>query len=245
MVCAMRWTSLLVFSLFPFAAFAQDRFTFDLEGGPAWQLRNDFAVPGDGGTLVRIEDRGPVPAFRATLTWRVSERWSARFLVAPLSASSDIVSQSPILFEGATFAAGERVRTEYRFNSYRAGAFYAFAPRGKWSFRAGMTLKVRDAEIALSSDRASAEKTNVGLVPLLYAGARYQASPLVAFDVDADGAAASQGRAVDIAARVESAISDRLAVYGGARLLEGGADNDEVYSFGTFAYAVGGVRVRW
>jgi hypothetical protein len=241
----MRLISLLVVSLFAAVAFAQDRFTLDLEGGPAWQLRNDFAVPGDRGTLVRVEDRGPSPAFRATLIWRASERWSARFLVAPLSTSSDVVSQSPILFEGATFAAGERVRTEYAFNSYRAGAFYTFAPRGKWSFRAGATLKVRDAEIALSSGGVSAEKTNVGVVPLLYAGARYQASPRVAFDVEADGAAASQGRALDIAARVESMLSGRLAVYGGARLLEGGADNDEVYSFGTFAYAVGGVRVRW
>lgn len=241
----MRLIPLLVLSLFTSGAFAQDRFTLDLEGGPAWQLRNDFAVPGDGGTLVRIEDRGPAPAFRATFTWRASERWSARFLLAPLSTSSDIEAQTPILFEGAPFTAGERVRTEYRFNSYRAGAVYTFAPRGPWSFRAGMTLKVRDAEIALSSDRANAKKTNVGVVPLLYAGARYQASPRVAFDVDADGAAASQGRAVDVAARVESAVSDRLAFYGGARLLEGGADNDEVYSFGTFAYAVGGVRMKW
>ena len=241
----MRWITLLVLSLVTPPAFAQDRLTLDLEAGPAWQLRNDFAVPGDGGTLVRIEDRGPVPALRATLTWRASEHWSARFLVAPLSTSADVVSQSPILFEGVTFPARERVRTEYRFHSYRAGAFYSFAPRGKWSFRAGVTLKVRDAEIALSTDAASAKKTNVGLVPLLYAGARHQSSPRVAFDVDADGAAASQGRALDLAARVEFTISDRLALYGGARLLEGGADNDEVYSFGTFAYAVGGLRVRW
>jgi hypothetical protein len=143
------------------------------------------------------------------------------------------------------FAAGEQVRTEYRFNSYRAGAFYGFAPRGKWFFRAGAALKVRDAKISLSSDSGSAEKTNVGVVPLLYAGARFQPSSRVAFDVDADGAAASQGRALDLAARVESTISDALALYGGIRLLEGGTDNDEVYSFGTFAYAAGGVRVRW
>ena len=163
----MRLLTFLLVSILTSAVLAQDRLTLDLEGGPAWQLRNDFAVPGDRGTLVRIEDRGPVAAFRATLTWRVSERWSARFLAAPLSTSADVVAQTPIVFEGQTFAAGERVRTEYRFNSYRAGAFYTFAPRGKWSFRAGATLKVRDAEIALSSDRASAEKTNVGVVPLL------------------------------------------------------------------------------
>jgi hypothetical protein len=242
---AMRLLSLLLVSLFSSVAFAQDRFTLELEGGPAWQLRNDFAVPGDGGTLVRTEDRGPAVAFRATATWRVSERWSVRALAAPLSTSSDVVSQSPIVFEGATFAPGAPVRTEYEFNSWRAGAFYSFAPRGKWSFRAGGTLKVRDARIALSRDGASAEKTNVGVVPLLYAGARFQASPRLAFDVDADGAAASQGRALDVAARVESALTGRVALYGGLRLLEGGADNDEVYSFGTFAYATGGLRLRW
>ena len=41
-----------------------------VEGGAAWQTRNDFRIPGDGGTLVKLADydSGPVPAFRATLT---------------------------------------------------------------------------------------------------------------------------------------------------------------------------------
>ena len=241
----MRIVAVLVTSLFASVICAQERFTLDLEGGPAWQLRNDFAVPGDGGTLVRIDEHGPFAAFRATLTWRASDRWSARFLVAPLATSSDVVSQNPIVFEGVTFAAGEEVHADYKFNSYRAGVVYAFPPRGKWSFRAGGTLKVRDAEIALSGVSGSAEKTNVGVVPLLYGGARYQASARIALDLDADGSAASQGRALDLAARLESAISERVTLYGGARILEGGADNEEVYSFGTFAYAVGGVRVSW
>ncbi len=33
-------------------------FRLELEGGPAWQTRNDFAVPGDVGTHVSPADTG-------------------------------------------------------------------------------------------------------------------------------------------------------------------------------------------
>ena len=234
--------TLLVCSL---AIGAQERFTLDLEAGPAWQLRNDFAVPGDGGTLVRLDDRGPVAAVRATLTWRATERWSLRFLAAPLSTESEFTAAAPVLFEETTFAAGEPIRADYRFDSYRIGAYYSFAPAGSWSARAGATLKVRDAAIELTSATRTASKTNTGVVPLLYGGVRFQASPHVAIDFDADAAAASQGRAVDARLRVERQFGERASFYLGARILEGGADNEEVFSFGTFAYAIGGLQLRF
>lgn len=34
-------------------------FRLELEGGPAWQTRNDFAVPGDVGTRVSLADTRP------------------------------------------------------------------------------------------------------------------------------------------------------------------------------------------
>ena len=40
-------------------------------------------------------------------------------------------------------------------------------------------------------------------------------------------------------------VSDRVDVDLGYRLLEGGADNEEVYTFAFFHYAVAGVRVRF
>jgi hypothetical protein len=40
----------------------------DVELGPAWQTRNDFAVPGDGGTRLDLGTTGAVPAARVTLT---------------------------------------------------------------------------------------------------------------------------------------------------------------------------------
>ena len=227
------------------SAAAEDRFALDLEAGPAWQLRNDFAVPGDTGTLVRLDDQGPYLAGRVTLNWRVWERWSLRFVAAPLSTDTTFTPEAEILFQGVAFAAGEPVDVDYRFDSYRAGAYYRFPSSGPWSFRAGATLKLRDAEIALSSASQAAAKSNTGVVPLLYGGVRVQASERVAIDLDADAAAASQGRAIDVALRVEALVTDHVALYLGGRLLDGGADNDEVNSFATFAYALGGVSLRW
>jgi len=37
---------------------ADSPFRLELEGGPAWQTRNDFAVPGDVGTHVSPADTG-------------------------------------------------------------------------------------------------------------------------------------------------------------------------------------------
>jgi len=227
------------------AALAQDRFTLDLEVGPAWQLRNDFAVPGDTGTLVRLDDQGPFLAGRATLNWHAWERWSLRFVAAPLSTDTEFVPGSDVLFQGVTFVAGDPVRVDYRFDSYRAGAYYRFPGDGPWSFRAGVTLKLRDAEIALASASQAAAKSNTGVVPLLYGGVRLQVAERVAIDLDADAAAASQGRAIDVALRVEALVDDHVALYLGGRLLDGGADNDEVNSFATFAYVLAGVRMRW
>lgn len=216
----------------------------DLEVAAAWQLRNDFAVPGEGGTLVRLPDDGPAPAGRATLTWNRWERWSLRIVAAPYSSDAVVVPTEPVLFEDAVFPAGEPVEVDYRFNSWRAGGFYRFAPRGNWSLRAGLTLKVRDAEIALSTGEISASNANTGLVPLLYGGARWERGRH-AFDVDIDAAAASQGRAIDLAVRGEQRLSDRTSLFLGARILDGGADNEEVFAFATVLYATGGLRVTW
>lgn len=224
--------------------FAQERFAVEVEAGPAWQLRNDFAVPGDGGTLVRVEERGPAVAARATLTWQMSDRWSLRFLAAPLSLTSDVVSSSPVTFQETTFPAGP-LRVNYRFDSYRVSAVRRFDRGGPWSFRAGGTLKLRDAEIAVRGLTGESSKKNRGLVPLLYGGARLQLSERFAIDFDADAAAAPQGRAVDAALRLERQMTRGTSLYFGTRLLEGGADNEEVDTFATFAYLFGGLRMNW
>ena len=54
--------------------------------------------------------------------------------------------------------------------------------------------------------------------------------------------AASPGRAIDFALKVHYDLNDRWNVAVGYRTLEGGADNDKVYTFAWLHYAVASVR---
>lgn len=226
---------------------AAEGFRLDLETGAAWQLRNDFAVPGTGGTRLSIDeaDRGPFLAARATLWAELGERSSLRLVAAPFRAKARLTPESAVEFDGATFAAGEPLDATWVFDSWRLSYVWRFRPSGPVSFRAGLTAKVRDARIELAQAGFSKAKTNTGFVPLLYGGVRWQMTPRLAFDLEADGAAASQGRAVDVAARVEANVSPAVDLFLGARTLEGGVDGDEVYSFAWLAYGVGGVSIRF
>jgi hypothetical protein len=224
-----------------------DDFHATLEGGAAWQTRNDFRIPGDVGTLVELADydSGPVPAFRATLTWDLTSRQSLRLLAAPLRVETTFTPDAPIVFQDLTFPAGQPTDATYVFNSYRLTWYWRFPSSGKWAFRLGATLKVRDAEIGLAGVPGRSVKDDLGAVPLLYVYARYQATDRFALELEADALAAPQGRAEDVSLKGVFRVSDRVDVDLGYRLLEGGADNDEVYTFAFFHYAVAGVRVRF
>jgi len=224
---------------------AEEPFRLDLELGAAWQSRNDFAIPPEGGTLVRLGDDGPFAAGRAALVWHGGERWSLRLLAAPLAIDSELVPESEVHFQGVAFPAGVPLVADYAFNSYRLTWFHRFAARGHWALRAGATLNVRDAEIALSGSGVSAAKDDLGVVPLLYGAARWSPNPRFAVELEADALAASQGRAIDASLRGELSVSERTRVYAGYRVLDGGADNDEVLTFATFHFVVAGLSVSF
>jgi hypothetical protein len=230
---------------FAASARAEDHLSIQLEGGAVWQARNDFAVPGDSGTLVRLPQDDASPAFRASLDWDVGQRFSLRFVAAPLSTTTDFVPASPVLFQGVTFQPGESVTTDYRFDTYRVTGYWRFVPSAAWKLRVGATLLVRDAAIGLSSASEQAEKTNIGVVPLLYGAARWQATSRFAVEAEADAAAAPQGRAIDASLKGVWAVSPGTELQLGLRVLDGGADNDEVVSFATFYYAVAGAAFRF
>lgn len=245
-LAAASLTLLASLALGPAApAGAQSPFRIDLEAGAAWQTRNTFAVPGKGGTRVDLDEVVETLAARATLTWDFGELWSARLVAAPLSTESAFVSATPVAFDGSLFPAGAQLTQDYRFDSYRLSFYRRFDPEGPWSLRAGFTAKVRDASIRVSGAGASAERDDLGLVPLFYSGARWDGGGPLAFDAELDGLAGPQGRAIDLALRLEWRASERFRPYLAYRLLDGGADNDEVLSFATFHYALLGTSLRF
>ncbi len=219
---------------------AQERWRVDLEGGLAWAGRAEFAVPGDAGTRVDLSDSRPNPqlAPRVTLTWSPTSRWSFRVLAAPLKFDGQFVPAQPVAFEDTLFPEGRPLSGSYRFDSYRLSGYYRFREGARLSFRLGLTAKIRSAETALSADGQSASYDNVGFVPLIYGGARYQVHPRLAVDLEFDALGAPQGRAEDVALKAEWAVTKGLTASAGYRIVEGGADNEKVYTFALIHYAV-------
>ena len=242
-----RLASLVLLALVAASPALADGFRLDLEAGPVWQTRNDFAVPGTTGTRVALADYddGPFASGRATLTWDFSPRWSARFVAAPFAASVDFTPAAPVVFAGTTFPAGEPLNAGYRFNSWRMSGYYRFPSSSPLSFRLGLTAKIRDARIDISGAKGSAEKSDTGFVPLIYAGARWQVAERFALDLESDALGAPQGRAIDVSLKGDWSVSRSVSLYAGGRVLDGGADNDEVFSFATFWYGFVGVGIRF
>lgn len=62
--------------------------------------------------------------------------------------------------------------------------------------------------------------------------------------LEGDALAAPQGRAEDVLLAATYRLSDRFGLKAGYRILEGGADNDEVYNFALFNYASVGLFIN-
>jgi hypothetical protein len=61
---------------------------------------------------------------------------------------------------------------------------------------------------------------------------------------DADALAAPQGRAEDVLLAFQVRPREGISLYAGYRTVEGGADNDEVFSFAWFHYGAIGLRLE-
>lgn len=219
----------------------------EFEVGVAWASRNDVRIPGVGGTNLSLVDELHTPAtpvFRVRVGYRFRDRHYITALYAPLQVNSTGSVQREVDFAGATYPADTPLLAVYRFDSYRLTYRYSFVRRRSLEIAAGVTAKIRDAEISMHGVDTSS-KTNTGFVPLLNVHIEWRpGGGPVGLLFDADALAAPQGRAEDVLLAAMWTIHDGLALYAGYRTLEGGADNDEVYNFAWFNYAVAGVHVR-
>lgn len=226
------------------SAFASE-WELRIESGAFWQGRNDFRVPGNSGSLVSIPKVGGDSArfvyrFNASKTFR--ENHQIRLTIAPLSFKQAGRLPNPVQFDGTEFSKNTPTELTYRFNSYRIGYVYTFVSSKAWTLKLGLTAKVRDAKIGLSQGLLSRENTNVGFVPLISIYSAYNFSEKTFLELDIDALAAPQGRAEDIRLSVVHFPIENLGLDIGYRTLEGGADNDNVYTFSWFHYFVGGLR---
>lgn len=230
------------------AAAGQERVTIDFENGAAAAGYNDVRIPGSGGTLFSLTDdlqAARTYFWRVRLDYRVTNRNVVSALAAPLSIDSRGTSGIDIVFMNKMFQAGTPLAAQYVFNSYRVTWRYEFVQSTSWRFGLGVTAKIRDALTGLRGGGQSAEKRNVGFVPLINFKLERSLGRRAAFRLEGDALAAPQGRAEDIFAGLIVPVSAKVAIKAGYRLLEGGADIDEVYTFTAVHYASVGAILRF
>jgi hypothetical protein len=220
--------------------------TLSVELGAAWQARNDARIenepPNTRFAIDEITGSGPYPAGRIAFEWSLAERHRLRLLAAPLRVDDTGISDRTIVFRDTVFDPG-RVRAEYRFDSWRLGYRYVFHDSERWTWSGGATLNIRDAEISLSQDGTRRSRSDTGFVPLLALVGEWRFAPGWRAVLDFEGLGAPQGRAIDATLQAGYDLTPSLHVSGGYRVLDGGADNDDIYTFARFDFAV--LALHW
>ena len=225
------------------SSYAESVSFIQLEGSLVYQTRNEQRIPGKGGTQLDLSDfnKGPFEAFRLYAGKVFNNKHEVRVLYAPLEIDLKANLTGPVLFNGTTFGVGA-TDAYYKFNSYRLTYAFHFEPMNLWQFAVGGTVKIRHAEVRLSQGEVVSSRKSIGFVPLLNLQAVRPLANNWFFRFDFDGLLAPQGRAFDIAFLIEYKFQKHFSALGGYRMVEGGADNDKVYSFAWIHYATLGLR---
>jgi hypothetical protein len=215
----------------------------DFEGGLVYGGYNDARIPGDIGTKISFTDdldmqRSFFFRMRAGIT--IFERHTVSFLFAPLRVYSDGYFPRDVYFHRGMFAALNFTEGRFRFDSYRLTYRYDIINGDSLTVGAGLTLKIRDASIRLRNINGKSERSDLGFVPLINLRAQWRFVEPLSLLLDADALWAPQGRAEDILLALQVHVNQNFAFRVGYRMLEGGADNDTVYTFSLFHYAIVG-----
>ena len=208
----------------------------ELEGDLSWNTRNTVQSPVDEGTKFHFDDLGdgPYTNFRFTYERELAPRHELRFVYAPLRIQNQGQFQRDVSFENETYPSGQGTQGNYQFHTYRMSYRYELYQDESRFLKLGGTILVRDAEIRLSDGIRSSKTLNLGIVPLIHFSLGQKILPSTQLVLEGDGLAAPQGSAVDLWAGVRQELTKQSELGIGYRFLDGGADNDSVYTFSTF-----------
>jgi len=220
----------------------------DIESGMAFSGYNDVRIPGNEGTKISLSqdlEAKSTEFIRLRFTKILSDRHKLSLLFAPFRFESSGTLDRDVDFNGVQFKGGASIVSQYRFDSYRVTYQYLWY-KNEWLMAGiGFTGKVRDASILLDNGIVSSEKANTGFVPLINFAFDWRLNSNLGVIFEGDALAAPQGRAEDVTLAVYSNPSRQLRLRLGYRILEGGADNDEVYTFALVHYLSAGVTWKF
>ncbi|MFH1714598.1 MAG: hypothetical protein ABH857_00165 [Elusimicrobiota bacterium] len=238
---------MLTFSLLPGVLFASP-LSLDIETGLAVSGYNDVRIPGDTGTKISLSKdfkSENVMFYRTRINYSFNERKTLSLLIAPLIINASGKVDKAIVFNEANFPANTEIDAVYKFNSYRLTYRYEIDIVEPFQFGLGITGKIRDAKISLKSSTEESTKKDLGFVPLINFRCFYSVNSKLGLLFTGDALAAPQGRAEDVLTCVTYNVSDDLRFKMGYRFLEGGADNDKVYTFALIHYFVVGCTIAF
>jgi len=239
---------LIVIMIISFSIQLHSKLELDIESGAIFTGYNDVGIPGDEGTKFSLKDdleTDVEPFFRARINYHFNAKHHISLLYAPLTVEAKGKVDEDIFYQGITFPANTELTSIYTFNSYRITYRYDFVRKSDLTFGMGFTAKIRDAVISLESDELKADKDNVGFVPIINFRLDWRFYEPVSLIFEGDALAAPQGRAEDVALSLNYKINEKMGLRLGYRLLEGGADNDEVYTFSLFHYLALGLSYKF
>jgi len=240
---------LTILLLLPIILNAQIRIS--LESGSVTTGYNDVRVPnGDqnAGTLFSFTDDfesdESVIFFRGELAYTINNKHTLEATAVPLTRNYNINTDREINFAGNSFQ-GEGITGSYQFNTYRFSYRYRLVNRAKFKFDLGASLLVRDARIALTQSGLTSDDTDLGYVPLVSFELDYAPTEKLSILLKGDALVGPVGRAEDVFAGIlYDVYKDRLQLKAGYRIIEGGADVDQVYNFALFHFVDVGVVFR-
>ncbi len=219
----------------------------DLEGGAITTGYNDVRITGSNGTLFSLPDDlgGQVQAYyRLRAGYRFHGRSEVFVLFAPLQIDYEGRFSNDVTFKEEVFPMGKQVDGTYRFNSYRATYRYHLRSAERFDAALGLTIKVRDAVIALDDGTRQSDRPDLGGVPLLHFFLHWKPSKRFGIMLEGDALAVRSGRAEDVMLALTYRPVRPLTLRAGYRLLEGGADNRKVYTFSMFHYGLLGLTIN-
>lgn len=233
----------LIASLLFFTSTSYGQWRFCVESGAVFTQYNKVQAPnspqnkGDRFSLVNNFSKKPIaPFFRAEVRYLWRAKHSFEITAAPLTVNYGNLSSSSINFENQTFNSNS-TQGSYEFNTYRLAYRYRLVNQAKLKFDLGASLLVRDARIALKNANQLAENTDLGFVPLLSFELTYISNPQWQWVLKGDALYGTQGRAEDVFAGFFYQLgSSAWRLKAGYRLIEGGADVDQVYNFAYFHF---------
>lgn len=219
-----------------------------LQGAAVFTGKNDVRIPGDSGTKFSLSDDLQVDT---EYTGRLEAGYIHKakdyfgIVVAPLSVDSHGRVDRNIDYAGTTFPAGTDLKATFRFDSYRFTWRRKLVSSDDLDVWLGLSGNIRDAEITVEGGGQRATKANTGFVPLINFFVDWRFAKPWSFRAAGDALVGPQGRAEDVLFAVTYDANAATKLFAGYRILEGGADNDEVYTFSLFSYAVGGIEVSF